>query len=495
MMDSFVARRYLLLAFLLGLALVFQGSRGLYDRDETRYAEVAREMLVSGEYLIPQRDFRPHLTKPPLTYWALAASMKILGQNEWAVRLPNALAFALTAFVVGLIGEALWGRRGLWAGVIYATSLFPFAAANIVTTDTLLVLWETAAAWAFVKGYLSQRAERARVWFNLMWFFWGLGFLTKGPAIFPMAAGLVVFWLLKRREYPRHPWPLEGVAIFLLVSLSWYIFVAGRISGSLSLILNEQIIGRLFSSVYHRNCVWYAPFYLYLPIILLGPFPWAFMWPQALREMATGLRSKSLPGLLLGLWFLVPLVVFSLAKSRLPLYVLPLFAPISLMFYFVISREAKKGLSLARSLFSLKVLAVWVLILWGLKFGAVLVKAPQDARAYAQAFAPYLDSSPCLLGLGDSYFDGLSFYTGLDFEYLPQPGDEGKAYVEDSWPEEVAEIRSRWRRCLLVAKGGDFYPLIPLLQKEGLKVRELSSYGKLRLYEIGLAGDSGARHR
>ncbi|WP_246169804.1 ArnT family glycosyltransferase [Thermosulfuriphilus ammonigenes] len=176
MMDSFVARRYLLLAFLLVLALVFQGSRGLYDRDETRYAEVAREMLVSGEYLIPQRDFRPHLTKPPLTYWALAASMKILGQNEWAVRLPNALAFALTAFVVGLIGEALWGRRGLWAGVIYATSLFPFAAANIVTTDTLLVLWETAAAWAFVKGYLSQRAERARVWFNLMWFFWGWGF-------------------------------------------------------------------------------------------------------------------------------------------------------------------------------------------------------------------------------------------------------------------------------------------------------------------------------
>ncbi|WP_456431908.1 ArnT family glycosyltransferase [Thermosulfuriphilus sp.] len=119
-----------------------------------------------------------------MTYWALAGSIKIFGQNEWAVRFPNALAFALTALLVSQIGASFWGRKGLWAGIIYATSLFPFAAANVVTTDTLLVLWETAAVWAFVKGHKAQRVK-ARLWFNAMWLFWPWPSSPKAQPSFP----------------------------------------------------------------------------------------------------------------------------------------------------------------------------------------------------------------------------------------------------------------------------------------------------------------------
>ena len=135
-------RVMLALALLVGFS--FQGSRGLYETSEGRYAEAAREMLETKNWVEPTVGYRPHWTKPPLTYWAIAGGIKLLGANEWGVRLYNAIAFVLTVLAVTSLGTTLWDRpTGLAAGLIFASSPFPVIGAYTATTDTLLTLWET----------------------------------------------------------------------------------------------------------------------------------------------------------------------------------------------------------------------------------------------------------------------------------------------------------------------------------------------------------------
>jgi 4-amino-4-deoxy-L-arabinose transferase-like glycosyltransferase len=120
----------------------------VFEPDEGRYTDVALTMLDVGVWLVPHLDLdrgHEHFTKPPLTYWTLAASFEVFGRNAWAARLPNALAFVLT----GLLGLSLARRLvpldPVLAVVVWATMLGPVVAANIVSTDTILTLCETLA--------------------------------------------------------------------------------------------------------------------------------------------------------------------------------------------------------------------------------------------------------------------------------------------------------------------------------------------------------------
>ncbi len=422
--------RHAFLAIFLAALVVsslFQGSRGLYDRDETRYSECAREMLVTGSWLVPLRDFRPHLTKPPLTYWAIASGLMVFGTNEWGARLPNALAFSITVLLTGLIGARLVGPAcGLAASTIYMCSLVPFAASNIVTTDTILVMWETAAVWAFVAGMTAGTRSGARWWFRLMAVFWGLGFLTKGPAIIPVATPLALFWALRRDRFKAFPAGPLVIALFVLVGLSWYVTVCLKYPWALELIIREQVTGRLFSDIYHRNSAWYAPVYIYLPLILFGLLPWSAsvfghlavkVRGASFRDLFQGVSSALRdddPLLFLCLWWLVPLVVFTLARSRLPLYILPVFVPMALAAGRYMARAGKEGagrgpgglpagMSMAKTAFFLAALVA-------IKGLAVLVPAPQDARAMYTALAPALKGAKELAVFSDRDLEGLSFY-------------------------------------------------------------------------------------
>jgi len=478
----------LIFCVVLGVALIasiaFQGSRGLYDRDETRYSECAREMLCEGSWLVPLRGFRPHLTKPPITYWAIATGLKTIGVNEWGARLPNAVAFSITVILVGLAASRLFGlRSGVAASLVYLTSIVPFAASNIVTTDTILVMWEVAAIWAFLGGVQSKGSGKALAWFSLMAVFWGLGFLTKGPAIFPVAAAPALYWLLRRKDFrafPAHPIP---VLIFLATGLSWYVLIVKRYPWALNMLITEQVTGRLFSDVFHRNSFWYAPFYIYLPLVLLGSLPWALWFPGIIRQYTRGHNFKENvkrfwqllmhddSWLFILLWWAVPLVVFSLASSRLPLYILPVFAPMAIW-------AARFTLApLPLNLWPKRVLVplfVFILIKWG----AAFVPAPQDARCLYRAFSPYLGQAKELNVIGEPFLDGLSFYTQKPVKYIKVPDRT----LDPLWSEKVEELQ----------RGGSKFFIIKIkkmkrtkvLGQHGLNVRLIRRYHQYGLLKL-----------
>ena len=331
------SRRLPWLLALMLFALAFQGERGLWEPDEGRYTDVALEMLRAGNFLVPMLNpERPHFTKPPLTYWSIAASVRAFGTTEWAVRLPNSIAFVLTVLLVYRLGGVFVPRRPWLPAVVYATMPLPFAAASVMTTDSLLTLWETAAITAFAVAAFDPRGADRRLPVLLMWLAFGLAFLTKGPpGLLPLVAVLGVQFIDRPIPFRILFCPL-GIAVFLVAGFGWYVAVAVNNPELVSYFIGYEVVERVASGAHHRNSQWYGGLQIYLPTLLVGGLPWVLF---ALRRMRPGAwtsprarwKAAHPHARLLVLWIAFPLLVFMLARSRLPLYVLPLAAPLALV--------------------------------------------------------------------------------------------------------------------------------------------------------------------
>ncbi|MFQ5503719.1 MAG: ArnT family glycosyltransferase [Planctomycetota bacterium] len=370
------SRRLVVIGFvLIAMAcLLFQGSRGLWRPDEGRYTAVAMQMLRSGDWMTPRLNSEVlHLTKPPLAYWAIAASISVFGRNEWAVRLPNTLAFLATILLVAAVGRALLdgassgdprpSPRAWIAALIYGTSAIPFAAANIVTTDTILTLWETLAMFAFVRWRLAGSESRPRGLLVLMWTAFGLACATKGPpGLLPLAAMLIFGLWTEGLRSLRRLWSWPGLAIFLLLGFGWFVWIGLTRHGTLHYFLHREFMSRIFSGKHHRHSEWWGAAFVYAPTLIAGTLPWSWrlLWirPSRLASLA---GPRGLGARLLGCWFLLPLLVFCVARSRLPFYILPLFVPLSVMLAASMRLDARS----ARRFVIL--LSLWLLLLVAVK--------------------------------------------------------------------------------------------------------------------------------
>ncbi len=275
---SLIYSPWILVLLTLWVSFAFQGSRGLYETTEGRYAEGPRELVASGNYLEPTLAYRPHWSKPPLTYWAIAAGIQLFGKSEWGVRLYGAAAFFLTIWIVMLLGKTLWGEReGLLVGLIYLSSPFPLLSANVVSTDTLLTLWEILAVFFYLRAYVHGSERRLSPWITAMWVSFGLGFFTKGPpALVPLLP--ILLWNLFHRGKVKLLNPL-GLLLFIGTGFTWYLIVAYRHPGLWSYFLGHEVAARFTSGSFH-NSEWYKPFFIYLPVLALGTGP-GLPWPPA----------------------------------------------------------------------------------------------------------------------------------------------------------------------------------------------------------------------
>ncbi len=326
-------------AVLTGLFLVsFAGNmnRGLLETTEGRYAECAREMLETGNFLEPSLDYTPHWTKPPMAYWSMAAGMVLAGASEPGARMGNAVAFVCTGLLTAWLAWRLWGQlAGMAALAVYATSVLPVLGGTFLSTDMLLTFWETLAVACYLLWANSPRTSRTLL--AVMWAVFGLAFLTKGPpGLLPLLA--IIPWHVWRFRDGRlfHP---GGLALFALLGLGWFGFIIWKHPDLLSYYVREEFVGRVATDAFNRNPQWYKPLVIYGPVLFLGQIHWAWLaqspkkaWLALPRE----LRS------FLGLWAGLPLIVFCVAKSRLPLYVLPLSIPLTLFIAHGLAQHREK---------------------------------------------------------------------------------------------------------------------------------------------------------
>lgn len=326
----------LLIGLILGFA--FQGTRALWSPDEGRYVGGALQMLDSGNYLAPA--YSPNelnFSKPPLTYWVIAAAMDVFGRNTWAARAPYAVAFALTIGLLYAIGKQLVPQKPWLPGLIYSCSVFPFLTANIISTDVLLTLFEALAVLGFIRSSVLENGHKQRPGMTLMWLGFGLAFLTKGPpGLLPLLAILAYIVICDGWKGVRRVFTPLGIVAFLISGFAWYVAVVIRYPWVLHYFLHDEVYGRIFTSLHRRHAGAFGWATVYLPVLIFGSLPWWSGVIQALRSSVSlenwrVWRRQGAVEIFLLLWFLIPLVVFCLSKSRLPLYVLPLFLPLTLL--------------------------------------------------------------------------------------------------------------------------------------------------------------------
>ncbi len=324
---------------ILAIALAFQGSRGLFQPDEGRYVNAALAMLRSGDWLVPRLHGLVYLDKPPAIYWSIAAGIKLLGANEWGARLASGVAFAATAWLVAAWAGAAWGKRvGRLAGAVYVTSLFPALAANALTPDTLLAVWTTAASFAYWQWRGSRLAAERWRWALLLGVALGFGMLTKGTAALVFLGPVVLHavWDSGPRRLLSRPELWVAALLGTAIGLSWYLVLARDVPGAAQYFWDNQVAGRLWAGTYERHSEWWAAATVYLPVLALGGLPWSLTWlrrprgSEPVRSRLAGLWSDPLARFL-ALSALLPLAVFSIASSKLILYILPIFPYLAML--------------------------------------------------------------------------------------------------------------------------------------------------------------------
>jgi 4-amino-4-deoxy-L-arabinose transferase len=344
--------------------------RGLWEPDEGRYAECAREIVATGDWLHPTIHGHPHLTKPPGAYWAIAAGLELFGRNEFGARFSLALAFAACALLVRRIGAELFDdATGSRAGWIYATMLFPFAAGGALTTDTFFTAAQLAGFACIVRSWRSESPGR---WLAAAGAAFGVAFFIKGPPMFVTFAGFAAGWFFgARRALPRSRIAsLLGVALFLVVGLWWFAYRVAEDPTLEDYWLRHEVVGRAATTEHGRN----NPWWIYPPILVAGALPWTLLAWRGVRPLRDDDRLRLLAG-----WVVVPLVAFCVFQSRLSLYVLPLVAPIAL----AAARGARDPAAPlpARAPW----LAAWCFLLVAGKIGFAFIPSSYDSRAIARA--------------------------------------------------------------------------------------------------------------
>jgi 4-amino-4-deoxy-L-arabinose transferase-like glycosyltransferase len=308
------------------------GSRSLNEPDEGRYGEIAREMIETGNWLIPHLWYLPHLDKPPMTYWLVAISMKLFGQNEWAVRLPLALAGISGVWAAFLLGSSMGGRRvGVWSALILQTSVLYFVMARMLTTDIFLTQFIAWAMYFFWRSWLCLKnaGQRFLMWHIAGWVAVALAFLVKGPIALAIPAVALVVLMISRRQEIRAPKLLclglvAGFAVFLLLAAPWFLLVFQSMPESAHYMILGQAAGHLLGTTIKNRTG--SPVYFF-GILAVGLLPWTVLlgWLWRRSEVAKDAR------LMLNTWAIFTFVLFSLSHAKLPAYILPIFPALAIL--------------------------------------------------------------------------------------------------------------------------------------------------------------------
>ncbi len=362
-------RKWVLLILILGVVppLFLQlGNRGLNEPDEGRYTEMSREMLVTGDWLVPRLNGVPHYAKPPWIYWCVASSLQTFGLNEWAARLPSATAALITALTVFAMGRRMGGdRAGLISALVLVTSLLFLACGRLITPDMMLTAFITLALYCFWRWWTG--GEVSRNWLLGFYLSLGLGFFDKGPygIIIPIAS-ILPFLLWRRRpgSILRMGW-WWGIIVVALIALPWFIWICRENPDLYDFYLKGEIAARATTGRGRSKAWWY-----FLAVLPLACWPWTALVIHAIGHHLRRIWKMEAHGVasqFLFCGFLIPLFIYSAVPSKLPTYILPILPPLALLTGTWIARCMEEPVPFPRwgtgatfLLLSLLPIALWV---------------------------------------------------------------------------------------------------------------------------------------
>lgn len=312
----------------------------LFEPDESRYAEIPREMFERGELVVPYLQGEPYLDKPPLLYWLIEASYALFGVQVWAARLVPALAVHGCILLVYLFGRRSVGERAAFWGAL-GLCLAPgfLSMGRLLLLDSLLTFCTTLALFS---GFEAVRGERLRWgWWLLASLACGLGVLTKGPVALVLL--LPPLWMQQRLTGSGCRIGRMGALAFTLivvaVTLPWYVAMTLRVPAFAREFIWEHNIRRFLAPFAHEHGIWF-----YAPVLLGGLLPGTLLLVPFVRFLLSSdparasRRTVELSFLLLGGGWCV--FFFTLSQCKLPTYIIPAFPPLALALgYFLVQSK------------------------------------------------------------------------------------------------------------------------------------------------------------
>lgn len=306
--------------FFFGLAFF-----GLIGADEPRYAQVAREMLARHDWITPTLGGKPWLEKPPLYYWQAMLAYSIFGVSDWAARLPSAVDATIMVVAIYLFLNRFRPGFQLDGALMTASAAGVIGFARAASTDMPLAAMFTIALLAWYAWYESE----SHSYLSVFYCFLALGMLAKGPVALLLAALIIGIFAAAKSDYGllwRTLW-VPGILLFCALTLPWHFAVQMKNPEFFHVFILQHNFARFGTNLYHHK----APFWYYVPVVLLGLIPWTAVVAASLAESIRVWwaerqqvrKSEDALNVFLVIWLIVPVIFFSLSQSKLPGYIVP----------------------------------------------------------------------------------------------------------------------------------------------------------------------------
>lgn len=309
------------------------GGRNLSSPDEGRYAEIPREMVASGDYVLPRLDGVLFFEKPPLLYWVEAAAIKLFGLGEWSLRLGPVLFAIFGCWLVFAAARRFYGTAtGVTSALVLATTLLYYGLARFLVIDMMVSVLITATLFLFILGAEEPVPRRRRWYFRGVYVAAALAVMAKGliGVLLPGLVGLVWIALTGRWRLVREILIPSGIILFLAIALPWHVAAALRHGDFLWFYFVHEQFLRFTTKIHSRT----GPFLYFVPVVYFGFLPWSgYLWHGAKEAMPKSWagRADKPVDLFLLLWVVLLFLFFSVSDSKLLTYILPIFPALAVL--------------------------------------------------------------------------------------------------------------------------------------------------------------------